>query len=238
MSHPSAPPPADWYPDPHGGPYLRWWNGAAWAALTKPHAAPGAQDGSTGEQPTVELYPAMPLAQTAPTLPLPPYQQVSPYQAVAPFQQVSPYQAVSPYQPAAAYAGAVQAYRGDLPVGAWRSPIDNRPLVRGMGDAVRTVFQRYASFEGRASRSEFWYWYLFIFLVSIGSALLIWVPVLGALLAIGLFAFALGVLLPTYAVIVRRLRDAGFHWGFIFLALVPFGGIALLVMWCQPSKHP
>ncbi|HEX5858286.1 MAG TPA: DUF805 domain-containing protein, partial [Microbacterium sp.] len=170
-----------------------------------------------------------------------PYPGASPYQPAVPYQAATP----SPYQPAGPYAelppyaqAGLRPYGGDLPIGAWRSPADSRPLVRGMGDAVKVVFQRYATFEGRASRSEFWYWYLFIFLISIGAAVLVWIPLLGALVALGLFAFALAVLLPTYAVIVRRLRDAGFHWAFIFLALVPFGGIALLVMWCQPSKHP
>ena len=39
------------------------------------------------------------------------------------------------------------------------------------------------------------------------------------------------------AVTVRRLRDAGFHWAFIFIALVPIvGSIALIVMLAWPSK--
>ncbi|HEX5857171.1 MAG TPA: DUF2510 domain-containing protein, partial [Microbacterium sp.] len=79
MSHPSAPPPADWYPDPHGGTYLRWWNGMAWAQQTKPH--PGAP--ATGEQPTLELFP------TAPTLPLAP--------AALPYRSPSSHQATLPY---------------------------------------------------------------------------------------------------------------------------------------------
>ena len=36
---------------------------------------------------------------------------------------------------------------------------------------------------------------------------------------------------------LRRLRDAGFHWAFIFIALVPLvGPIALIVMLAWPSK--
>lgn len=36
---------------------------------------------------------------------------------------------------------------------------------------------------------------------------------------------------------LRRLRDAGFHWAFIFIALVPIvGPIALIVMLAWPSK--
>ena len=36
---------------------------------------------------------------------------------------------------------------------------------------------------------------------------------------------------------LRRLRDAGFHWAFIFIGLVPIvGPIALIVMLAWPSK--
>jgi len=48
----------------------------------------------------------------------------------------------------------------------------------------------------------------------------------------------LALIIPTLAVLVRRLRDAGFAWGFVFLSLVPFGTIAVLVMTCLPSKFP
>ena len=47
---------------------------------------------------------------------------------------------------------------------------------------------------------------------------------------------ALAVMLPTLAVSVRRLRDAGLHWAWIFISFVPGGSIALIVLWCQPAK--
>ena len=44
-------------------------------------------------------------------------------------------------------------------------------------------------------------------------------------------------MLPSIVVTVRRLRDAGFHWAFIFIALVPLvGPITLIVMLAWPSK--
>ena len=36
---------------------------------------------------------------------------------------------------------------------------------------------------------------------------------------------------------VRRVRDAGFHWAFIFLRFVPMGGIALLILHAMPTKE-
>lgn len=54
----------------------------------------------------------------------------------------------------------------------------------------------------------------------------------------GFYLFlAVILMLPSIALTVRRLRDAGFHWAFIFIALVPLvGSIALIVMLTWPSK--
>ena len=41
-------------------------------------------------------------------------------------------------------------------------------------DAVRTCINKFATFDGRATRSEFWWFYLFYILVS----LVIYVPVI------------------------------------------------------------
>lgn len=124
------------------------------------------------------------------------------------------------------------------PVGVWRSPVDTRPIVRDMSDAIRAAFTRYAEFDGRATRAEFWYFSLFTGLVTIGLVFASIVPVLGYLALLGLLAWNVATLLPLLAISVRRLRDAGLHWAWIFLSLLPFGGIALIVLWCQPSKYP
>lgn len=237
MSYSSAPPPADWYPDPSGGAYLRWWNGIAWTEQTKPAPA---------SAPALPAYPGVPAA-AAPVQPYgtAPYGAlesgaVQPYGASQP-GSVRPYAAAPTYgaaQHGAAAYGTVQPYAtasssayGIPPIGAWRSPADTRPLVRGMGDAIRVVFQKYATFEGRATRSEYWYWTLFTLL----TALVLFIPYLGAVVW---FLWALVILIPGLAVTVRRLRDGGYHWALIFLSLVPFGSIAVLVLLCQPSKRP
>ena len=44
--------------------------------------------------------------------------------------------------------------------------------------------------------------------------------------------------MPTIALTIRRLRDAGFHWAFIFLRFAPMvGGIALLILLAMPTKE-
>lgn len=105
-------------------------------------------------------------------------------------------------------------------------------------DAIKTVFGKYADFEGRATRPEFWWWMLFTVLVSAALNVFSVVPVgdgssLGAILS-GLWSIA--TLLPTLAVGVRRLRDAGYDWQNIFWILLPIAGlIVLVVYWAKPS---
>jgi uncharacterized membrane protein YhaH (DUF805 family) len=115
--------------------------------------------------------------------------------------------------------------------------------------AVRTCFQKYATFEGRAKRSEFWWWMLFQSLVTgvvalIGVAFIIAAgtgnsggQVNGPLVVIGGIFYVLAILVgiallvPTYAVGCRRLHDRGMSGWLQLLTLVPCGNIALLVLW-------
>jgi len=89
------------------------------------------------------------------------------------------------------------------------------------GQAITTVFGKYADFHGRASRPEFWWFALFAALVSLG---------LGAIWDGLSVAWGFAVLLPLLAVSVRRLRDAGFAWPMIFLGLIPLVGIIILIV--------
>jgi len=66
--------------------------------------------------------------------------------------------------------------------------------------AVKTCFtQKYAKFEGRASRSEYWWFFLFVVLGSIVAMFL------GPLS----FIFTLAIIVPMLAVGFRRLQDTG-----------------------------
>lgn len=89
------------------------------------------------------------------------------------------------------------------------------------GSAISTCFSKYATFTGRASRSEYWYFYLFYVLVLIGSS------ILDAALGINaLYYLAILVLfLPTLAAGTRRLHDVNRSGWFI---LVPIYNIVLL----------
>lgn len=100
------------------------------------------------------------------------------------------------------------------------------------GEAVKMGLQRYASFAGRSSRSEYWWWCLFSFLVGIGGSIVAWV--VGDWFSY-LLSFAL--LIPNISVACRRLHDIGKAAGYYFLIFIPLVGAIILLIWfCKESE--
>ena len=63
-------------------------------------------------------------------------------------------------------------------------------------------------------------------------------PILGVAIISIYMILAIVLFIPSLAVKVRRLRDAGLHWAFIFLHFVPMvGRLALLVLLAMPTKE-
>lgn len=101
-------------------------------------------------------------------------------------------------------------------------------------DAVRSVFSKYATFSGRARRSEFWWFALFSGIVQTVMSLLdaaIGNRILGLLVALAL-------LLPSLAVTVRRLHDTGRSGWWIFIALIPLVGVIVLLVFELQDSQP
>ena len=111
----------------------------------------------------------------------------------------------------------------------------------GLFEAVKSVFSKYATFQGRASRSENWFFYLFNILLEIG--LLIVGLILGAIVGDGTGALAgMGIayvllciygliaLIPSISVFVRRMHDIGRSGWWYWLALVPLVGVIVLLV--------
>lgn len=49
--------------------------------------------------------------------------------------------------------------------------------------------------------------------------------------------YMLTLLIPSIAIMVRRLRDAGYHWAFMFLLLIPYlGSFVIFILTLQPTK--
>ena len=93
--------------------------------------------------------------------------------------------------------------------------------------AVKTCFNKYAEFTGRAARSEFWWFFLFQVIVLL---------IAGSISDILYAVVALGLLLPGLAVGARRLHDIGKTGWLLLLWIIPLIGWVLLLYWAvQPS---
>ena len=117
-----------------------------------------------------------------------------------------------------------------------------------MINAYKSFFKGYVDFEGRSTRSEYWWVWLtnILLLIPLYSAYFNAIfseGSEGAFLALGglsiiYMIFGLALFLPWLALTVRRLRDAGFHWALIFVGFIPMvGGFALLVLLAMPTKE-
>jgi uncharacterized membrane protein YhaH (DUF805 family) len=97
-------------------------------------------------------------------------------------------------------------------------------------ESIKTCFTKFTKFEGRASRSEYWWYILFIFLASL--ILTIIHPNLASM-------FYLIMLLPTMTVTARRLHDTNRSGWLQILYLVPFIGFLIMLFFLvQEGKEP
>ncbi len=125
-----------------------------------------------------------------------------------------------------------------------------------MINAIKNFFKGYVDFSGRSTRADYWWIWLANLILSIPFWIIYFYTVflstvmdsvsdsaseatfmIFGLVAIIYAIFYLAILVPTLALSVRRLRDAGFHWAFIFLRFAPMGGIALLILHAMPTKE-
>lgn len=148
--------------------------------------------------------------------------------------------------------------------------------------AYKKFWTHYADFSGRSSRSDYWWAFLCHMIIIVPLFIIFWASAFGSILSAAvqdstygyepdpsailagagfavififiLILYALATFVPNLAIIVRRLRDAGYHWAFLFLYVGPFllsfipvlniiagivslpCSIALIVLLCQGSK--
>ena len=89
-------------------------------------------------------------------------------------------------------------------------------------------WKKYVDFAGKEERKNFWLTVLVNFIIS---------AIVGAISAKLSALFGLAILIPSLAMCVRRLRDAGLNVLLVLIALIPFiGGLVLLVLCALPSK--
>lgn len=122
----------------------------------------------------------------------------------------------------------------------------------GPRESIARLFANYVNFEGRATRSEYWWPVLMQTVVLIILA----IPLIGSLvgnpdaepgpifwLSLGLMAiFSLAIFLPMLAVAVRRFHDLN-QTGWLVLIfyiaglIIPFAGIAQLIWFAVPGTQ-
>ncbi len=95
------------------------------------------------------------------------------------------------------------------------------------------VLKKYAVFDGRARRKEYWYFALFSFIISLVLGLIdqaIGINVLGSL-------YGLAVLLPAVGVSIRRLHDTGRSGWWLLIGLIPLIGTIILIIYMASDSQ-
>lgn len=116
-------------------------------------------------------------------------------------------------------------------------------------ESYKTCFiKKYADFEGKASRSEYWWFWLIYNLMFYGIPLLSFIfdpddrSILSNIgwsaLIIAWFLSFFGFLCPFVAVSIRRLRDAGYSGWWFLIRFIPYiGSIITWVLMSRKSKE-
>lgn len=111
-------------------------------------------------------------------------------------------------------------------------------------DAIKSYFKNYATFTGRARRSEFWFTVLFTTLVSAGLSVLFPGTVLqgdGFTMQqsspiVNLWSIA--TIVPSLAVTWRRLHDVNKPGPYFFYILIPIAGVIMLIIQLVKDSVP
>ena len=119
-----------------------------------------------------------------------------------------------------------------------------------MIEAYKKFWKGYVDFTGRSTPSDYWFAFSAHVLIFCAYLLLdgVFERILSATgsgevftiifyLLLIFFAYGIATVLPGLAITIRRLRDAGYNWPYIFIPLIPFVGIFILIfLLCQPTK--
>ena len=103
------------------------------------------------------------------------------------------------------------------------------------------VLKKYAVFEGRAGRKEYWFFILFNILISMALGYVDWLtgninPETGLGILSGIYA--LGVMIPGMAVSVRRLHDTDRSGWWLLITFVPVIGAIVFLYFMVLDSNP
>ena len=110
----------------------------------------------------------------------------------------------------------------------------------------KAFWQNYTNFSDRTTRRGYWMATLFVLIFSIVASIISGIIPVGPVMDLGMgvemrigivyILWMLSLIIPDLAMSVRRLRDVGKSWKWLFIAFVPLvGPIWLLVLLCKPS---
>lgn len=103
------------------------------------------------------------------------------------------------------------------------------------------VLKNYATFSGRARRSEYWYFVLFNIIFGIVAAILdnvLGITFEGSAYGPIYSLYHLAVFVPSLAVTVRRLHDVGKSGWFLLILLIPIIGVIWFLILMVTDGNP
>jgi uncharacterized membrane protein YhaH (DUF805 family) len=139
-----------------------------------------------------------------------------------------------PPVPAHGFEDAPLTLEGPSEEGARQVDRDREPRV----PLILAPIVKYARFDGRATRSEYWLFVLlqWVLLVGVVAALTAALPPgrdSAPFMVMGVATVLIGLLLPNLAVTSRRLHDSGLSFAWWLVSFIPvIGGVITLVMMC------
>ena len=111
-------------------------------------------------------------------------------------------------------------------------------------ESIKTCLSKFVTWEGRASRSEYWYFILFAVICYVAASIIDRIlgtsfsmtnPATGEPQSLGYgyvyVLTALALLLPSLAVLVRRLHDTNRSGWWYWIILIPLVGAILVLVW-------
>lgn len=103
------------------------------------------------------------------------------------------------------------------------------------------AIRNYAVFSGRSRRKEYWYFTLFNLLITMALAVADTLTgTFSAATGMGLLGgiYTLGVVLPSIAVLIRRLHDTDRSGWWIWIGLIPLVGTIVLLVFLVSDGTP
>ena len=116
----------------------------------------------------------------------------------------------------------------------------------GFAEAIKSFWSNYATFKGRARRSEYWFIQLFLIITNVAVAAIDLALMNGDVdrfIAnggggiVGL-VWILVTIVPALAVLVRRLHDTGKSGWWLLMGFVPFAGAIVLFVFTVLDSTP